>query len=523
MKKRTASLLIFWIWFSFFVARVKADVLPDLISSFESIGLCFRGESKSGQERISESWMGVYMNGIKIGYSHNLEFSLKRNGKEYRKDIDELKMRVSRLGGNPVELLTVQESVTDEDYRPLECVLRIKMSDRETVLKAEVVSGKILFQSGDRIIKELPVEKEFFLSTPLKKIIKSRGLKPGEKHSFNLLDMTTSSIVSCTLEVLGREDALILGEKMTLWHIREEIDSIIPITNEEWIGDDGRIWKSISQTRLAVLTSIRMNREKALQVSERDFDIAFSTVIKSNLIIENPQEVQRMTFKLRGMTPEKIRTLPFDEESQKILKMEEDYALIETVSQIFHEEEAAHLPLEEEEFLRFLEPTLYCQADDPEIQRISSEIVGGERNAWKAAKKIAEWVSQELVSNYDVGFASAKEVLERREGDCSEHTVLMVALSRAAGIPARAAVGVMYGQGLFVYHMWPEVYVGRWIDLDAKWLAVDKRNGQYYTDATHIKFGQSLLDENIFKEMAQAIAEVVGQIKIEIVDYHQHR
>ena len=523
MKKRTASLLILLICFSFSGTSIEANVLPDLISSFESTGLCLPGESGSRQEKISESWMGLYMNGIKVGYSCNLEFSLRRNGKEYRKDVDEIKMRVSRLGGNPVELVTIQESVCDEDDRPLECILRIKMSDRETILKAEVVSDKILFQSGDKIIKELPVEKEFFLSTPLMKIIKSRGLKPGEKHSFNLLDMTSSSIVNCTFEVLGREDVLILGEKMTLWHIREEIDSIIPITNEEWIGDDGRIWKSISQTRLANWTSIRMNRKKALQVSERGFDIAFSTVIKSNVIIENPQEVQRMTFKLRGLTPEKIRTFPFDDESQKILKIEEDYALVQTVSQIFHEEEAAHLPLEDEELRMFLKPTLYCQSDDPEIQRISSQILGGERNAWKAAKKIAEWLSHELVSNYDIGFASAKEVLERREGDCTEYTVLMVALSRAAGIPARAAVGVMYGQGLFAYHMWPEVYVGRWISLDAKWLAVDKKNGQFYTDATHIKFGQSILDENIFKEMAQAIAEVVGQIKLEVVNYDQDR
>ena len=47
--------------------------------------------------------------------------------------------------------------------------------------------------------------------------------------------------------------------------------------------------------------------------------------------------------------------------------------------------------------------------------------------------------------------------------------------------------------------------------------------GELYTDATHIKFGQSLLDENIFKEMAQAISDVIGKLKLEIVEYHQDR
>ena len=152
---------------------------------------------------------------------------------------------------------------------------------------------------------------------------------------------------------------------------------------------------------------------------------------------------------------------------------------------------------------------------------VAKTIVGDERNAWAAAKKIAEWINLELEPNYDVGFASAKEVLEHRKGDCSEHTVLMVAFCRSVGIPARAAVGVMYGEGIFAYHMWPEVFVGEWVGLDAKWLAVDKKSGEYYTDATHIKLGDSALDEGIFQEMGQAMSEVIGKLKIEVVAYKE--
>ena len=68
-----------------------------------------------------------------------------------------------------------------------------------------------------------------------------------------------------------------------------------------------------------------------------------------------------------------------------------------------------------------------------------------------------------------------------------------------------------------------EVYVGQWISLDPKWLAVDKKTGEYYTDATHIKFGHSVLDENIYKEMAQAVAEIIGQLKLEIIDFKKDK
>jgi hypothetical protein len=79
----------------------------------------------------------------------------------------------------------------------------------------------------------------------------------------------------------------------------------------------------------------------------------------------------------------------------------------------------------------------------------------------------------------------------------------------------------MYGGGLFAYHMWPEVYVGEWVSLDAKWLVVDKASGEYYTDATHLKFGHSNLDENMFKEMITSISEIIGKLKIEILDYSE--
>jgi hypothetical protein len=507
---------------SFFGRDVSADVQP--YSLFYTCQETFPSADnlESREKKISESWMGVYMNGIKVGYNFYQEFSLIENGNQYTKQVDESWIRVSRLGGNPVELITIQESLYDAQGRPLECILRTKMSESETVIKAEISHDKIVFLSENKVIKELPYE-EFFLGTPIEKIIEEKGLSPGQKHTFKILDFTTYSLVETSFEVVGREDVLILGEKLNLWHVRENTKTIIPISIDEWIDDTGSSRKSISMTGFIDLTSIRMSKEKALEVSKENFDIAFSTLIKSNVTFENPQEVQEVKFKLGGISPERIKSLPFDGRNQKILELGKDYALIQVSSQIFKEDDALLLPITEEKLNDFLKSTSFCQSDDPEIQKKAEEIIGGEKNSWRSAKKIAEWIKNEMTSNYDVGFAHAKEILQNREGDCSEHTVLTVALCRAVGIPARAAVGIMYGRGIFAYHMWPEVFVGRWISLDPKWLAVDKKTKEYYTDATHIKLGYSLLDENIFKEMAQAIAEIIGQLSLEVIDYYQDK
>jgi len=528
MKMKNQKLLvlfILWIFlvFPFLGNKVQSEVqsseiIPESDAIFSSLE-----PSKSGEEKISESWMGVYMGGIKVGYSHNEEFSVVKNGKRLKKGFSESWMKVARLGGNPVEIATTQESIYDEEGKPLECILRIKMSESETVMKAEIGTDKILFKSGGKIIKELPYDEEFYLEVPIEEIIEEEGLEPGKKYNFKILDFTSYSLVDFNFEVIGKEDILILGKKMKLWHAKGETTYVIPLSLDEWIDESGNSWKSINKTSFTTLTSIRMPKEKALEVSEETFDIAFSTIINSNVTFENPQEIQTVTFKLSGISPDKIKNFPFDDGSQKIMEVGKDYVIVQTSSQVFKEEEAILFPVKDEKFRRFLKSSSFCQAADPEIQEVANEIVGQERNSWRAAKKIADWVEKEMTANYDVGFATAKEILKNREGDCSEHTVLTVALCRAVGIPARAAVGIMYGRGIFAYHMWPEVYVGRWISLDSKWLAVDKKSGEYYTDATHIKIGRSLLNENIFKEMAQAISEIIGQLELEIIDYYQDK
>ena len=479
----------------------------------------------SGQETgdVSETWMGVYMQGVKVGYSHSKEFDLVQDGKFFQKSIQESYMKVSRLGGNPVEISTSQDSLYDAEKNPVATTIRTKLSLSETVIRAEVKPDRIVFFFGDKITKELPYTEKFYLGIPLDEIIEDNGLSAGKEYTFKILEPLTQSLIDISFEVLQEESILLLGEHMSLWHVRTKMTEIFPIVMDEWIDEKGDVWKSVSDAGFLHTTSIRMPKEKALELSEKNLDIAFSVLIKSNVEFAHAQKVQKVTFKVSGIPLEKIKDLPFDGVSQILLEIKEDHALIQTRSLVYTGKKAIPFPIERKEFAKYLASTTFCQSDDIEVEKVAKDIVGDERNSWVASKKIAEWVSHEMEPNYDVGFASAKEILENREGDCSEHTVLMVALCRSVGIPARAAVGVMYGQGIFAYHMWSEVYVGEWVGLDVKWLAVDKQSGEYYTDATHIKLGDSALDERIFQEMGQAMSEVIGKLKLEVLEYSEDK
>jgi hypothetical protein len=61
---------------------------------------------------------------------------------------------------------------------------------------------------------------------------------------------------------------------------------------------------------------------------------------------------------------------------------------------------------------------------------------------------------------------SGPEVLACRKGKCSEFATFCLAVA-SAGIPTRIALGERMMPGQWGGHMWNEVYVGRWIPVDA--------------------------------------------------------
>jgi transglutaminase-like putative cysteine protease len=84
-------------------------------------------------------------------------------------------------------------------------------------------------------------------------------------------------------------------------------------------------------------------------------------------------------------------------------------------------------------------------------------------------------------------------------------------MARAAGLPARIAVGLVYTRGAFFYHAWPEVYLdeGRGRGL---WLPVDPTLNEFPADATHVRLARGGLAKQA------AILPLIGKIKMTIVD-----
>jgi hypothetical protein len=81
-------------------------------------------------------------------------------------------------------------------------------------------------------------------------------------------------------------------------------------------------------------------------------------------------------------------------------------------------------------------------------------------------------VSSALQSTMAWGWQLASEVAKRRNGDCTEHAVLLTALARYSGRPARVVLGVLLADGgqhtAAFGHAWAEIHDGQaWVLADA--------------------------------------------------------
>ena len=149
-------------------------------------------------------------------------------------------------------------------------------------------------------------------------------------------------------------------------------------------------------------------------------------------------------------------------------------------------------------------PEALIQSGDSRIVALARRIRGDTRDPMIAAQRINTWVHDSLKKTISVTVPSAIQVLESRSGDCNEHTQLFVALSRAAGVPARIAAGLAHVNGKFYYHAWPEVFVG-------KWIAVDPTFGQFPADAGHLRFVYGGLSRQA------ELLRLMGTLKIDVI------
>jgi transglutaminase-like putative cysteine protease len=154
-----------------------------------------------------------------------------------------------------------------------------------------------------------------------------------------------------------------------------------------------------------------------------------------------------------------------------------------------------------------IRPTTTIQSAEPKIVALAKNWAGGETRPEALAANLCRGVFKYLKKSLAANSEDALTILERREGDCTEHTLLFVAVARACGLPAREVGGLALGQSqgkpVLAWHAWPEFHDGScWRAVDPTW------NEPGGVDGTHWKLSVGDRDS--------AWLNLMGRLKVRV-------
>jgi len=465
--------------------------------------------------------MGVYALGNKIGYVHVIvEQGKFGNAPGYRIK-SEARMKMAMMG----EVTEVMESSTqwvDKEWRPTYLEANWKSSERPMRVVARFAPKAIYARMYDGVKtteKTIPLKPDDDLRVDADVPLPGQTLPIGQKRTFKTFNHTTLSLDTVENEVLRREEIEFEGKQVNTTAIKTTLRFSAPaeanppaalgggISMMMWVNDAGEPLKM----QMAFVTMLKEPREKAMteppKVYDPQRDLIRELSVKAPASFADARKVKRLVVRFSGI---ESKDLLLNDERQQVTaerdgnRWKATYTI--TADDSFGDEDLT-LPVKPPaDVATFLKPTPLIPTQNESIKATVNSILNGEKNAARAAQKIRDWVFANMKPRGNIGVPrSAVEVLKNKDGVCRDYAILYTALARAAGIPTRLCVGVLYSGDGFYYHAWAESWLG-------KWVAVDATLPFTLVDATHVKFGHGDT-ESFF-----AAASIVGQLKAEILE-----
>lgn len=364
-------------------------------------------------------------------------------------------------------------------------------------------------------LEEAPV---FAAALPIR-IAAGEGLEVGREIRVPVFDPSTLSTRTVEVRILEHDTLSIPDsaawdsetdrweparyDSVPAWRVAEAYGGV---EVESWIDDDGRVLEASSALGFTMIrTEYELARQALADAEGRppvfDDDVIFATAVQSNVDLGEIENHSELRFVLSGVDLE-----GFDLDGGR-QELRGDTLTIRREN--WNTLEAGYsLPYKRMDLAEALQPEPLIQSDDPRIINKAKEFTAWstswEHDPKTVTRQLTRSVHGLLHKEITFSVPSAIQVLESEQGDCNEHTVLFVAMARALGLPARTAVGLVYVDGAFYYHAWPEVWLGEWV-------ATDPTFDQYPADAAHIRFVIGGLAQQV------EIIRLIGRLNIDVI------
>lgn len=427
-------------------------------------------------------YMAIRIQEKKVGYAVHTR-TVKGN---IVTTIEDFKMTLGR-GGQAVTVTSQEKHVETRDGKPISFEMMMNTSGMQQITSGTVSNGKAVISRkvmGQAQEQTIDWPEGALLLEGVRLLQKEKGLKPGTTYEVLMFRPDMLAAIPAKMTIGKKKEVNLLGrpveliEALTTMSVQDQTISMTGYVNDEF-----KALKTLVPMMGMELEMVACDKEFAMQEDDIvDFLDKFS--IASPVKLMNLHTIESASYLLKPTTDTKLELI----ESTCQTVQENPDGILVTVTRVEPSCPSA-FPYKGDdlEALKALEPTDYLQCSDEKIKDLAKRAIGSTEDACEAASQIEAFVDG-YISQKDlsVGYASAAEVAQTRQGDCTEHAVLTAAMCRAVGIPARVVCGVVYAdsflskQNIFGGHMWAEVYLdGKWIWLDAT-RSQQKGNGPGY-------------------------------------------
>jgi hypothetical protein len=441
----------------------------------------------AGQET---QYMAVFAQGGKIGYSVHTR-TVEADQITTR---DQMNLTIDRVG-TPVAIKRTETYVETAAGKPLSF---------ESVYEFGATTDRIAGTVGEDGTVALTVcttgreEKHTFpwpagalMAEERRLLLREKGLTRGTEYTAKVFEARWGQTVKEKTSIGPKKLINLLSGAMGLTEVTtvRTLSDGEQLTSTSYVDSSFRTHKRTVSMGDLQLELYACSRESALSAAA-PLDLLAKMFIPSPEPIPNIESVSAITYTL---TPAQAADLSIPStDSQKATRLWNGKIALEI--KLVAGPTWATFPYKGNKVTlrKATQATPYLQSDRKEVVELARQAVGNTRDTVEAVRRIESFVAHYIDKpSLSVGYASAAEVVESRQGDCSEFAVLTAALCRAVGIPAQVVVGVAYAENFagkrgFVGHAWTQAYVGRdaqgvWVGLDAAY----KRSGGGY-DAGHI-------------------------------------
>jgi hypothetical protein len=450
---------------------------------------------------VFEAWDNTLFQGRKVGFSY---MRVEKGEKGYQ--VTARAALKLTLMGLPQDMSFTSEAALSPDGRLEKFSYLQTMQDQRQNIRATVKDGLIQMTisgaggNSQTSVKAPPdvtlahVAEYFFF----------RDLALGKEKSYPVFLEAMRAVTTMRMKVLGKKSVQAGKSMVEVFEVESEMQGVKSLT---YVTADGR---ALSGTSLMGISFQETTADDAVKLA--GVDVPVTSLITFSLItpdkpIDSPDTLKTLRLTIHGLSAPDVvedgRQTPG--EPRRVLGKNGERTF--SVPLVIHRiTPSATITIVKAgaAFPGDTKPTPEIQSDNKMMIKVAGEIVGAEANSWEAAKKINHWVFVNVKKEFVDSF-TAIDVLLSKRGECQSHTNLFVALARAAGIPARVAGGIVYSKANhgFLYHAWPEVYVGEWV-------AMDPTLGQETADPTHVK----LIEGGV--ESLMALLRYITRISITI-------